>query len=111
MNCPVCHKAMTKNYVDESNNPKNGQRYERTYYVCKKDDVWINTELPKDKPSPATIVYTNWRNETSERHIIPLRVWFGSTKWHKEGQWLLTALDVDKQAERDFALKDIQKWT
>lgn len=55
---------------------------------------------------PVTVTYTNWRGETAQRTIIPRRVWFGSTDWHPEPQWLLTALDVEKQADRDFALKD-----
>lgn len=58
----------------------------------------------------AKIIYTNWKNETSERHIIPIEIWFGSTEWHKEVQWLLKAMDVDKNEERDFALKDIKEW-
>lgn len=56
--------------------------------------------------APVTLTYTNWKGETAERAIIPRRVWWGSTEWHPEPQWLLTAFDVDKQAERDFALKD-----
>src|SRR4249919_1907965 len=110
MKCPVCNKPMTINCVDESSNHKNGKRYVRTYYVCSEDDVWITAELPKPQAPPAKIIYTNWRGETDERHIIPLRVWFGHTEWHKADQWLLTALDIDKNAERDFALQDIQKW-
>ena len=55
---------------------------------------------------PVTLTYTNWRGETAERTIIPLRPWFGATEWHPEPQWLLTAIDVEKGAERDFALKD-----
>lgn len=55
---------------------------------------------------PATVTYTNWRGETAVRRIVPLRVWFGSTAWHPEPQWILTALDVDKDKERHFALKD-----
>lgn len=58
---------------------------------------------------PVTLTYTNWRGETAERSIIPMRVWFGSTDWHPEPQWLLTALDVEKGAGRDFALKDFGK--
>jgi predicted DNA-binding transcriptional regulator YafY len=58
----------------------------------------------------ARIVYTNWRGETAERHVRPIKIWFGSTEWHKEAQWLMRALDVDKKEERDFALKDIQRW-
>jgi predicted DNA-binding transcriptional regulator YafY len=54
------------------------------------------------------IVYTNYRGETADRDIVPQRVWFGSTDWHPEPQWLLDALDVGKRAQRSFALKDIR---
>lgn len=57
-----------------------------------------------------TITYTNYRGETSERNIIPEKIWYGSTEWHPEPQWLLTALDLDKKASRDFAMKDIHTW-
>lgn len=50
------------------------------------------------------VVYTNWRGETAEREIRPKRMWFGSTEWHPEPQWLITAVDVQKGVERDFAL-------
>lgn len=55
---------------------------------------------------PVSLTYTNWRGETSERTIKPRYVWFGSTEWHPEPQWLLTAFDLEKNADRDFALKD-----
>jgi len=61
-------------------------------------------------PKPVRIIYTNWRGETSERKVKPIKIWFGSTEWHKEEQWLLRALDITKDAERDFALKDIRSW-
>ena len=56
--------------------------------------------------APVTLTYTNWKGETAQRRIIPRRIWWGATEWHPDPQWLLTAFDVDKQAERDFALKD-----
>lgn len=56
------------------------------------------------------IVYTNWRKETAEREIIPIEIWFGKTEWHREDQWFLKAHDISKNAERDFALKDVQQW-
>lgn len=59
-----------------------------------------------DMGNPITLTYTNYRGETSERAITPIRPWFGSTEWHPEPQWLLRAYDHDKGAERDFALKD-----
>jgi hypothetical protein len=56
------------------------------------------------------VIYTNWRGETFECSIKPIKIWFGSTEWHKDEQWLLRAVDLEKNAERDFALKDVQKW-
>ncbi|WP_234892227.1 hypothetical protein [Agrobacterium vitis] len=60
---------------------------------------------------PVTLTYTNYRGETSERTILPKNIWFGSTEWHPEPQWLLTAFDLGKQTVRDFALKDFGKTT
>jgi predicted DNA-binding transcriptional regulator YafY len=57
-----------------------------------------------------TVLYTNHRNETARRRIQPLRIWFGSTEWHPEPQWLMSATDLDKGAVRDFAMQDIREW-
>lgn len=54
--------------------------------------------------------YTNWRGEKRWRRIIPTRIWFGSTKWHPEPQWLLDALDLEKGEQRTFAMKEITDW-
>ena len=56
------------------------------------------------------IVYTNYRGETSLRRIVPERIHFARTEWHPEKQWLLDALDIEKNAMRSFALKDIRAW-
>ncbi len=56
------------------------------------------------------IVYKNYRGETGIRHVIPKAIRFASTDWHPEPQWLLEAYDVDKKADRSFAMKDIQEW-
>ncbi len=56
------------------------------------------------------ILYTNYRGETAHRTIRPGKLYFGSTEWHPEEQWLLAAYDVGKQASRDFAMKDILEW-
>ena len=56
------------------------------------------------------ILYTNYRGETSVRTIIPKRIWFGKTDWHPEEQWILEAYDLDKGAERGFAMKDVKSW-
>ena len=55
---------------------------------------------------PVTLTYTNWRGETAQRTVTPKRIWWGATDWHPEPQWLLTAFDAEKQADRDFAIKD-----
>lgn len=63
-----------------------------------------------NKPTPSVVLtYTNYRGETADRKIIPSEVWFGSTEWHPEPQWLLRAYDCEKKADRDFALKDFGK--
>ena len=56
------------------------------------------------------ILYTNWKGETRIRTILPLSIEFKSTTWHKEEQWILNAIDVEKNEERGFALADIIKW-
>ena len=55
-------------------------------------------------------LYTNYRGETKYRNIVPLRIEFTATDWHPEEQWILVAHDVDKNAERGFAIKDIKEW-
>lgn len=50
------------------------------------------------------VQYTNHRGETALRTIRPIRLWFGSTAWHREAQWLLECFDLDKLATRDYAL-------
>lgn len=64
------------------------------------------SKIDTSTEAPVTLTYTNWKGETAQRRIIPRRIWWGSTEWHPEPQWLLTALDVDKGEDRDFALKD-----
>ncbi len=59
---------------------------------------------------PLSFDYLNWEGKRAVRYVQPIRIWYGSTKWHPKKQWLLKALDVDKNEERDFAIKDIQKF-
>lgn len=61
---------------------------------------------PPADARPERVTYRNWRGEVAERVITPIRVWFGSTEWHPEPQWFLRAMDEEKGAERDFALRD-----
>lgn len=72
----------------------------------------VRTEVPLDFDlrKAIAIVYRNYRGETAERRIVPQRLWFGATEWHPEEQWLLDAVDLEKQASRSFALRDIQAY-
>lgn len=56
------------------------------------------------------ITYRNWKGVIGVRQITPINIWFGSTEWHKNPQWLLKAIDIEKKEERDFAMKDILSW-
>lgn len=63
--------------------------------------------LMGDKPTDCrTLTYTNWRGETSDRELHLVRIWWGETEWHPEPQLLLSAFDYEKNAYRDFAVKD-----
>lgn len=52
--------------------------------------------------------YVNYRGETSRRRVKPTSIWFGSTQWHKEEQWLMRATDLEKDEVRDFAMRDMR---
>lgn len=56
--------------------------------------------------APVRFAYTNYRGVSSIRLATPKRLWFGSTEYHPEPQWLITAHDHDKGADRDFALAE-----
>lgn len=60
---------------------------------------------------PITFTYTNWRGETAQRTAVPKRICFGYTDWHPEPGWLMTAHELEKAADRDFALADCTFYT
>lgn len=62
-------------------------------------------------PEPITINYTNHRGERSLRRVLPTAIRFGATEYHTTPQWLLEAFDVGKQADRTFAMRDIDRWS
>lgn len=57
---------------------------------------------------PNKILYTNWKGVKRERVITPMHIYFGSTEYHKEPQFLIEAFDVEKKEIRHFALKDME---
>jgi predicted DNA-binding transcriptional regulator YafY len=63
-----------------------------------------------DPTKEVRIDYTNHRGERSWRRILPLSLSFENSQWHPETQWILEAVDCDKNAIRDFALASIHEW-
>ena len=51
--------------------------------------------------------YVNWKGVFHHRKVRVNRIYFGSTEFHKEEQWLMEAIDIDKGRERTFAMKDM----
>lgn len=56
---------------------------------------------------PILLDYTNWRGERGVRRVVPIRCEYGANEWHKTPQWLMIGWDLEKQAERTFALSGI----
>lgn len=54
------------------------------------------------------VMYTNYKGETSLRKFIFHRLYYGSTKYHPKNQWLVRGFDLDKNAFRDYAVKDMK---
>ena len=67
------------------------------------------TSVPKIIPTPLTFQYTNWQGHFNTRSVDgnTARIYYGHDEWHKEDQWLMEALDLDKGELRHFAMKDI----
>lgn len=63
-----------------------------------------------DKKKVVKVRYKNWKGRIAVREIFPIKLWFGFTEWHPEEQWLLKVYDMDKEAVRDYAMKDIIEW-
>jgi predicted DNA-binding transcriptional regulator YafY len=55
-----------------------------------------------------TFWYANHRGEEAVRRVLPYYLWYGSTEWHPTPQWLVRGYDLDRQAERDFAMSGLR---
>jgi hypothetical protein len=51
--------------------------------------------------------YINWKGVKGHRSAEVQGIYYGSTKFHKEPQWIMEAYDLDKRESRDFAMKDM----
>ena len=75
----------------------------------------MNEQIPKNSINQqdqkiVKFKYINYRGDCSWREVLPLDIRFGTSNWHSEPQWLLRGFDLNKDAEREFALKDILVW-
>ncbi len=59
------------------------------------------------KNKTVLIRYKNHSNVVSDREIIPVKIRYGSSVWHRGFNLLLIAYDVRKKAEREFLIDDI----
>lgn len=57
-----------------------------------------------DVRSAVRVTYTNWRGETANRVISPVKIWFGATEFHPSEAWLLHCYDHGKADWRDYEL-------
>lgn len=51
--------------------------------------------------------YKNHRGEVAQRHVLPVSIDFKATQWHPKQQWIMDAIDLDKNSPRSFAMKDM----
>lgn len=51
--------------------------------------------------------YKNYKGEFGYRKVQNPVLSFKETEHHKGAQWIMTAYDMDKDAMREFAVKDI----
>jgi hypothetical protein len=56
-----------------------------------------------------TFVYRNYAGKISKRTAKVLRFYWAANEYHPEPQFLMAALDLDKQEPRGFAVKDISE--
>ena len=56
--------------------------------------------------------YKNWKGEVSDRTVIPITILVKSSPYHNDGKpcWIMVAYDVNKMANRDFALSGVEQY-
>lgn len=66
-------------------------------------------ETNKPAVKKIAVVYTNHRGKEELRTITPHAVeWVEGDKWHPDGQFLMSAYDWGKKANRTFALSKMR---
>jgi len=104
--CDVCDSVKGRTEVEGLLTECRKWKLNTTEFADLEDDT-----TDKGYSQLVKIDYTNWKQERSTRTILPERIFFGQNEWHKEQQWLLEALDVEKKQMRTFAIKNIHLWS
>lgn len=68
--------------------------------------LFANILIALKEPLEFSCEYKNWRGEVSRRRLVAIEFWHGSTKWHPDPGLMLKAIDLGKNAERDFRCAD-----
>ena len=115
--CNVCGKL----YKQQCEQFGNLDGMSGSCHYCKEESIelfkacwdreYSKVETKSTKYTPTLqFEYKNWQGKISIRKVIPYKIWFGNTNFHKDEQYLLHVYDIDKCAERNFALKDVIKF-
>jgi hypothetical protein len=51
--------------------------------------------------------YENWQGVSAERTCEVIGLFYGQNEWHKENQFMLKGLDLEKNQERTYAIRDM----
>lgn len=81
------------------------------YIAIAPDCHWEFTPLPMPV-KPVLIDYTNWKGNRRSRKVLPIAILFGTSQWHTEAQWLLSAYDLEEvdRPIKQFAMTTIHSW-
>lgn len=75
-----------------------------------------NDTAPRKQYEPMTLVhpgahisfeYFNHRDDTATRTVVFKSLEYGSNEWYPEPQWFMRCYDLDRGAERSFAILNI----
>ena len=54
--------------------------------------------------------YVNFKGKDGYMNLKPLEVVYAGTEWNSNEQWLLRALNTDRNIIKDYPLKDVLWW-
>lgn len=85
-----------------------------TYFAASYEPDLTDARTRELLVEAVVIDYTNHRGDRRTRRILPIDLWFGTTRWHERDgpQWFVKALDLEREdtPERDFSKFDIHAW-